>query len=510
MTSTNYSKSAFVVSVGSILSFGVGTATQIVIASIFGASREMDAYFTAIVLPTFFSGVITTGLNFVLIPAIIREQEYGRNQDARKLVSTVLVTIFTILVLITIIIEVNSNQIIKLYAPGMEPDSQLLSASILRIQILALPFMGIGSLAGGVQNSYDSFFRPAIAPAVGSILNLVIVLISNKYIGVYSLALGGISSIMVISLINLLPVLLTHKLEFLPLMDVRIIKLWILMIPFVLFGIIQRSSPVIERYFASGLSDGQLSYLGYSSKITNVMKVLFGTGIATSIFPALSRKYLVFGNKGLIELSEKGLKLTIALVIPSIFFFWVAGNSFVDLFLGYGKFDEITIRSVGNILWLSAVFVGYGLIGNILGRTFYAMEITWFTPIISTLEIFLYIVLVASFGNDANYIGLMKAKVLAKTASILLLLFVLFIYIKSLFKSFWKLFIGLFIGGSMFGFLLKYILSTIFIGDEAIVMITVFCALIFFTSIIYYFDQEVLKSLKELFGINRLQNIYNK
>ncbi len=56
-----------------------------------------------------------------------------------------------------------------------------------------------------------------------------------------------------------------------PLHDERVRELARLMWPFILVNILTRCTPLLERYFASGLPDGDLSYPGYATKVTTII-----------------------------------------------------------------------------------------------------------------------------------------------------------------------------------------------------------------------------------------------
>jgi peptidoglycan biosynthesis protein MviN/MurJ (putative lipid II flippase) len=73
---------------GGVFSILAGFINQMIIAAYFGAGAEMDAYFTALVIPAYFQVVLITGLSFVFIPAFVREETKGNEDAAWELVGT--------------------------------------------------------------------------------------------------------------------------------------------------------------------------------------------------------------------------------------------------------------------------------------------------------------------------------------------------------------------------------------------------------------------------------------
>ena len=83
------SRAAFKVMLGGVFSLAAGLVTQVVIARLFGASAEMDAYLTALVIPLYLESVLLAGLPFVLIPAFVREETTGGEEEAWSLAGTI-------------------------------------------------------------------------------------------------------------------------------------------------------------------------------------------------------------------------------------------------------------------------------------------------------------------------------------------------------------------------------------------------------------------------------------
>ena len=73
-------KSAFKVMVGGALSLSAGLINQVVIAAAYGASPAMDAYLTALVIPSYLQLVLLSALSYVFIPSFVQEQTSGKEE----------------------------------------------------------------------------------------------------------------------------------------------------------------------------------------------------------------------------------------------------------------------------------------------------------------------------------------------------------------------------------------------------------------------------------------------
>ena len=283
--SDNVAKSAFRASAGSLLSLIIRLGFQVVIAAIFGATAAMDAFFSAVVVPAYLEGVLLTGLSFVFIPAFVRAEESDHHEEAWGLAGTFFWITAFVFSTIGIVGALGSDWVIGLTAPGLDPDKSELAANMLAVLMLALPIQSLGSLTQGIQHARHRFFGPALASGLGCVGNFVVVLLLYRTVGVMALAWGYLARTIIESSITVVPILSHGWGQKIPLRDPRVLELGKLILPFILFGILTRSTGLVERYFASGLPDGQMSYLGYAHRISDVIFCVARSGTRNGDFP---------------------------------------------------------------------------------------------------------------------------------------------------------------------------------------------------------------------------------
>jgi putative peptidoglycan lipid II flippase len=267
-------QAALKVALGGGLSLLAGLASQVATAYLFGAGTEMDAFFTALTIPLYLQIVLLGGLPFVVIPAFVNEENSGNEDAAWSLTGTLLWVSCGLLFLIAIACAIFSRGIINLTAPGFGEMKSVLSSQMLTIMMFSVPFIGISSFTSGVQNVRGKYFSPATATAIGSIGNLVILLSLHSHMGPMALAWGNLGAAILQACVTAVPVISHGWKRLLPLSDPRVKEIFKLISPFILFGLITSSRLIFERFFASGLPDGQLSYLGYANKISDRKSVV--------------------------------------------------------------------------------------------------------------------------------------------------------------------------------------------------------------------------------------------
>jgi putative peptidoglycan lipid II flippase len=386
----------------------------------------MDAFLTALVVPLYLQAVLLTGLEFVFIPAFVQEETAGREDDAWALVGTFLWLTGGILAVVAVGGSLFARGIVALSAPGLSPAKASLAARMLAILMFSVPLTGLGSLTRGIQNARNRFFWPAVATAIGSLGNVTILLVLYRAVGPLALAWGYLASVALGTGVTLVPVLGHGWRRLMRLSDGRVHEMARLIAPFIFFGLLTRCTLLFERYFASGLPDGDLSYLGYASKVSKIVMTLLGAGIATAIFPPMARAYAQNGEAGLVEKAEYGFRLTLAVALPTVAILSAVAVPLVTLLFERGAFRHTATLSVSRIVPI--VMIGgvlVGMLGNMIGRTFYVTKDTHTLPMVAAVISVLYILLAKALVDTGGYVGLAFAGLLTSGLSILAIPFLL-------------------------------------------------------------------------------------
>ncbi len=391
----------------------LGLGSQLVAAWAFGAGLDMDSYLTAQVIPTYAQAVLLGGLAFVLIPLFVSQQSEGREADAWALVGTVFYLVAAILIGLSLVGAIAAHSIIAITAPGLSPEKAELSASMLRILMFTLPFVGVAGVASSIENSLGRFFLPAFAPGVGALVNMAVVGLGYRQLGVVVLAWGAVSASILQATIVVRPVWRHGWTRLLPLGDDRLRRFGRLVAPLVIFGLLTRVTPVLERYFASDLPDGELSFLGYASKIAGIVLAILGAGIAAAILPQMARNYALRKRDGLAQTTVLGLRLTLVVSLPVLVILSLSKVPLVQVLFERGAFTPVTSQAVSRAVPLFLGVVVFQMVCNVLTRAIYVEGDTITVPVLASAASLLYL-LVASLlmQGNAGYVGLAAAQVI--------------------------------------------------------------------------------------------------
>jgi putative peptidoglycan lipid II flippase len=488
---------------GGIMGLFVSLASNIIIAAVFGAGAEMDAYLTAMVIPTYFNLVFISSLSFVLVPAFIEAQTGEDKDDAWSLVGTFFWLTLTVLTIISIIGAVLSKQIISVTAPGFQGEKAELASRMLSVLMFSTLFSGLGNLTLGIQNARNRFFLPSVAPAIGTLGNVIVLLTLSPLTGSMALVWGYLIFTIIQAGITVIPVLSHGWNKLLPITDDRVGQMLKLMLPLVLLGMLNGFSPVVERYFASGLPDGQLAYMGYVNKLSNIFVILLASGIATSIFPSMAKSYTREGLEGLAEKLDYGLRLSVAVALPAVLIASAVAIPLISILFEYGAFTRTDTIGVSLILlpfFLRDIL--FRMVGNIFQRGYYVLKDTTTQSAITAITVILYIAFARFFVMEWGYIGLVWAATIRRGIAILVIWFLLLGKFSK--YQLWKPlpYILIYLFGAALAYVGGYYVVSALYNFPVILQLVAggSIGLLLYVSILYFFDNEILKSIVDLIG----------
>lgn len=497
-------RSAFKVALGSLLTLIAGFGLQVTIAYHFGPGAEMDAFLTALAVPLFLQAVLLTGLPFVLIPAFVQHEVEGREDEAWALAGTFFWLVAGILAVVAIGSSLFAQEIISLSAPGLNPGKSALTASMLSILMFTVPMNGLAILTVGIQNARHNFFWPAVAPAIGSLGNLMLLLVLYQRIGPMVLAWGYLAATALIASVTVVPVLRHGWKRLIPLNDSQMHEMARLTAPFIIFGVLGSCIPLLERYFASSLPDGELSYLDYAFRISGIVIALAGQGIAAAIFPAMAKAYVQDGEMGLVEKTDYALRLTFAVALPAFAILSAVAVLLVKVLFERGAFQHTATLSVSRILPIVMVGSVISLmVGNIIVRVFYVAKDTHTVQVVKAVRSLLYVMLAMVMVNVWGYVGLAFAQTVIVGVSILFLFLLLMRKLRDFHAD--KLLKDMLRYGaaSLVAFIVAWMTSNAlaFLPDLLQLLTACFVAGTLYMTVLFRIDRDIALSILELTGI---------
>lgn len=407
----------------SFLGITLNFVSQLIIAYYFGATSERDAYFAAIVIPTYLVAILSGSIGFIFLPKVVELRNISE-QNTRKFINTILGSSTFILLILIISGIFFSKTILSLTAPGFDSKMIAYTGNLLRILLFTSLFSILTNLIGYLYQIKQNFVLPAIAPLINIPISILFVVIFNSKIGIMSLAIGTLIGSITAFLI-VLPILRTKEFRFsfdIDIFDSNFISMLKVSLPLLVGGILFRSAPVFERMIASGLPEGSISILGYSNQLLTVLITMATSGIVVSFFPSMSdawTKDIALFN----QYFNKSIQIIILLTVPIAFSFVFFGDTFIKVLLERGAFSSKDTIAVSKALaYLTPAFIVLSL-GGIIAKVFYISKRTLDFTIIATFELLSYLLLIYFLSRRYGYLGIAMGTSISYSVFILIYYF---------------------------------------------------------------------------------------
>lgn len=399
-------KSTIQITILSFAGIALNFVSQLIIAYYFGATAERDAYFAAIVIPTYLAAIFTGSLGFIFLPQVI-ELMNDNIHNARRLINTTLVSTSVMLLFLIFFGVIFSGSILRVTSPGFEKGMIESTKSLFNILLFTTLFSVLTNLISYLYQIKQKFIRPAIAPLLSIPVTIILVVTLNSKIGIMSLAIGTLIG-SVISLLFVLPIMFTKEFKFnfyINISDIHFITLLRYSLPLFFGGLVFRSAPVLERMIASTLPLGSISILGYSGQLIKILSTIATSGIAISFFPSMADAWTK-DVKLFVHYFNQSIRSILLLTIPIAFSFIFYGNSFIKILFQRGAFTSQDTSAVSDTLaYMTPAFIMLSL-GGIMSKVFYISKRTLDLTIIGILELLSYLFLSYFLSQYYGYLGI--------------------------------------------------------------------------------------------------------
>ena len=369
-----------------IISNLVGLLAKTLTARYFGTGIESNAFFAANRFSEILFNLVAGGaLGSAFIPVFTGLLAKNENQKAWRLASAVMNLVTIVLVVLSLLTMIFSKQVVRyILAPGFAENEMLLTAQLLRIQVLSPMIFGLSGLVMGALNAHQHFLLPAIAPAMYQVGWILGIFLLESKMGISGLAWGVVIGAL-FHLVVQIPLLLklpeinysfTLGLEIAEAREViRLIA------PRLLGVAVVQLNFLLNTFLASFQQEGAITAISLAFPLMIMPQAVIAQSIAIAALPTFSAQ--VARN----EINEMRNSLTstiqavLILSIPAATGLVLLREPIVTLLYKGSAFTSQSVKLVSwALLWYSMGLIGHCLV-EIVSRAFYAMHDTK-TPVI--------------------------------------------------------------------------------------------------------------------------------
>ncbi len=395
-----------------ILSNLIGLVRQILISRAFGTDKSIDAFYAASTYPDLIFSLVAGGaLSSAFLPTFTGLLSRDERANAWKLAAAVTNLILVILIFLSILSSIFSFQIVRyILARGFSSEQQILTASILRVLLIAPAIFGVSGLLMGILNAHQKFLLPALAPSMywlGMIFGLIFLVPS---MGVFGLAWGAVLGAglhLIVQLPGLMQLRSPAYHFTLGLDNPSVREVARLMGPRLLGVAVVQLNFVVNTMIASGLAVGSLSAIKYAWQIMTMPQVVIAQAIAIAALPTFSAQAAQNQTDEMRSSLAATLRGVILLSLPATIGLILLREPIIAALFQRGEFNARSTEMVSwALLWYTAGLVGHSFV-EILSRAFYALHDTKMPVIVGTIAMGLNVLFSFGFAWIFSQIGWM-------------------------------------------------------------------------------------------------------
>ncbi len=408
-------RSASILSIGNMASRMLGLVREMVINAYFGADGQVSAFRVAAQVPTLLYDFLIGGmLSAALVPVLSEQAQHSNRSSFAHLVG-VLITLFsTILLLLTIGLELAAPFLAPLLAGGFDqfnPGLLPLTVTLIRIVAPAVCFFGLAGVLTAVLYALNRFSFPAMATAIYNLGIILAAPLLSQTFGIISLAVGilvGSLAQLCVMLWDLQRAATGWKISF-EWRHPALRKILMLYLPNTAALVVALFQVGLDRRLASSTDERSIAWMATATTLQQMPLGLISIAISLAALPKLSQYFAAKDEIAYQTTLTRGLRLVTILIVPLAIILWVLSVPITQLIFERGKFESSDTVQVAQSLHIYLIGMVFAAIDFPLNYAFYARNTTWVPSLVGVLSVVVYIIVAYALLSPLGYLGLVWA-----------------------------------------------------------------------------------------------------
>ena len=397
-----------------LISRVLGFVRDIIIARLFGASAEADAFFVAFKIPNFFRRLTAEGaFSQAFVPVLSDVRHRAGEEETHRLLDAVWTRLALFLVVLTLLGISFAEPLMWLFAPGFADDARLpMAVDMLRITFPYLLFISLTAMLAAVLNTYERYWEPAFNPVWLNVAMIVAALFLAPLLDIPAMSLAwGVLAAGLVQLAwvwwALTPVGWRPRWSLAKHEGVgRVLRN---MAPALLGVSVAQINLLVSTILASFLIAGSVSWLYYADRLLEFPVGILGVALATVVLPGLSKARSAQDWQAYNRTLDIALRLIWVIGLPATLALALLAEPLMFTLFAYGAFTPTDARYAGQAL----MAYGVGLLGflavKVLAPAFYAREEMRWPVKISLVALLVNLLLALLLIEPLAHIGLALA-----------------------------------------------------------------------------------------------------
>ena len=401
----------------------LGFTREMLMAAAVGTGPVADAFYAAFQFPNTFRRLFAEGaFNAAFVPLFAKEIEAGGIPGAKKFSEEVFGVLFTVLMVLTIAMELAMPFLIRYaIAPGFaeSPDKLALATALATIMFPYLICMSLGAMMAGMLNSLRRYFVAAIAPVFLNVI-LVGILAFVWWRGIAGLEVGYALAwgVLAAGIVQLLIVFVAVRREGIaigfrrPRLTPNVKRLLWLALPAAITGGITQINTLIGTAIASG-KQGAVSALSLADRVYQLPLGVVGVAVGVVLLPELARALKANHQKDASNLQNRSVEFCLFLTLPAAGALLVIAEPIVRVLYERGAFTPDDTRLVAEILGIFGIGLPAFVLIKAFTPGFFAREDTRTPMIFAAVSVAVNITIALTLFDDMGAPGIAIASATA-------------------------------------------------------------------------------------------------
>lgn len=346
--------STLIVGSGFLVANGLSLAREMVATSTFGVGAGMDAYFIALVVPTFFL-LFSGGMGDAFIPAFVRIVNTRPEGEVREFHDRYVSWVIVYALGAILAINLAAPWVVPLLAAGAPPETRRLATTMVRLLSLLVLLDSLGGVATMTYHSRRRFAVPSFTPIVVTLVTIVSMVTLHRTLGIFSVVAGLLagSALSVAVLLVLLPRAGRPFRFTLDLRDAEIRGIFAQSLPLMASRLMSQTNGIIDKVMAAFLSVGSVSVLSWASRMYSFCYQIFIYSVYRVLIPHFSGQ-VARGDWGAVRATlDKALRYSALVLLPISCAVAVFSEALIRVLFERGSFTAEATRLTATALRFS-------------------------------------------------------------------------------------------------------------------------------------------------------------
>ena len=433
--SSKLARSAGLIGAATMASRLLGVVREMVLAAVFGATAQMDAFNVAFRVPNLLRDLFAEGaMTAAFVPTFTRTLTNEGKEAAWRIGNLVMNALIVVTAVLAVLGILLAPQITRAFAPEFAetPNKLELTTDLTRIMLPFLSMLAVAAAMMGMLNSLRRFFVPSLSPAmfnVASIFSALAIVPLMPYFGLDLIVgmaigtlLGGLGQILL-----QWPALKREGFRYQPILDFKdptVLEILRLMGPATLGLAAVQVNVFVNTVLATG-EPGAVSWLQYAFRLMYLPIGIFGVSIATASLPDISRQANANDVVAVRGSVSRGLRMMLMLNVPATIGLIVLAEPIVAMIYEREMFTSTdTSNTAAALMFYAPGLLGYSAV-KIASPTFYSLRDSRTPVIVSVLSVAVNLGLNLALVRVLGFRGLALGTAIAAIVNAAVLLWLL-------------------------------------------------------------------------------------